>query len=267
MKRSPAVAGTFYPANPDNLERLVRELTPQDHKPIRAVGAVSPHAGFIYSGSVAGMVYASIEIPDTVIVIGPNHTGYGSRAGIIPGGTFAMPGFTVDIDHELADAIMQNSTLLQDDFDSHAHEHSLEVQLPFIHYRNPAAKIVPLCVMGRGYDFVNSLGSTIAKAISDSGKRALIVASSDMTHYEPQAVAQKKDNLSIQKILDLDAAGLLKVTEEEDISMCGVVPTAIMLISARQLGAQKAKLIDYRTSGQVTHEYDEVVGYASIAVY
>jgi AmmeMemoRadiSam system protein B len=267
MERKPAVAGTFYPANAASLERLVKEFSVPEEKRVKARGIVSPHAGYIYSGSVAGRVYASVEIPEAVIVIGPNHTGSGSKAGIISEGVFSMPGFTMEIDHELAASIMQNSDMIEEDSDSHAHEHSLEVQLPFIHYHNPSARFVPICVMGRGYDFVSSLGNALAKSIKDSGKDVLIVASSDMTHYESNEIARKKDNLAIEKVTSLDPLGLMKITIERDISMCGVIPVAIMLISAKQLGAKKAKLIDYKTSGEVTNDYDEVVGYAGIMVY
>lgn len=267
MKRQPAVAGSFYPANPAILERLVKELAPHDQKPVKAMGAISPHAGYMYSGSVAGKVYSSIIIPSTVIVIGPNHTGYGSRGGILSSGTFSMPGFDMNIDHELAVALMKNTDFLNDDFDSHAQEHSLEVQLPFIHHYNPSAMIVPLCVMGRDYDFVSSIGNAIAKAIKETGRETLIIASSDMTHYESQDIAKIKDTLAIERILEFDVPGLLRVTAEKDISMCGVIPAAIMLFSAKKLGAKKAKLVDYKTSGQVTHDYDEVVGYAGIVVF
>ena len=267
MKRTPAVAGTFYPANAASLGRLVEEFSLPEQKRIKAKGIVSPHAGYIYSGSVAGKVYSSVEVPGTVIVIGPNHTGYGSKAGILPEGVFSMPGFSMEIDHELAASIMKNSDVIEEDSDSHMHEHSLEVQLPFIHYHNPTAKIVPLCVMGRGYDFVSSLGNALAKSIRDYGKDVLIVASSDMTHYESQQIAREKDNLAIEKVIGLDPFGLMKITVERDISMCGVIPVAIMLISAKQLGAKKAKLVDYKTSGEVTNDYDEVVGYAGIMVY
>ncbi len=267
MKRIPAVAGSFYPANPSSLERFVREFSTQEEKPIKAIAAVSPHAGYIYSGSVAGKVYSSIKVPSTVIIIGPNHTGYGTKAGIISSGTFSMPGFDMEIDRKLAAAIMQNTDLISEDSDSHAHEHSLEVQLPFIHYHNPSAMIVPICVMGRGYDFISSIGNAIAKAINDSGKDVLIVASSDMTHYESDDIARKKDKMAIEKISEFDPPGLLRVTMEKNISMCGVIPAAIMLISAKQLGAKNAKLIDYKTSGEVTHDMDEVVGYAGIVLY
>jgi AmmeMemoRadiSam system protein B len=267
MIRTPAVAGTFYPANPASLDRLLRDFSTPEEKPVKAIGVVSPHAGYIYSGSVAGKVYSSVKIPKTVIVIGPNHTGYGSKAGILSEGSFGMPGFDMEIDHELAESILQNSDLIQDDYDSHAHEHSLEVQLPFIHFHNPSARFVPICVMGRGYDFVSSIGNALAKAIKDTGKDVLIVASSDMTHYESNDIARKKDNLAIEKVVGLDPLGLMKITVEHDISMCGVIPVAIMLISAKQLGAKKAKLIDYKTSGEVTNDYDEVVGYAGIMVY
>ncbi len=268
MKRTPAAAGSFYPANSAALEKLVKELTPSYGGSLtKAVGIVAPHAGYMYSGSVAGKVYAAITIPATVIVIGPNHTGYGARAGIISDGTFSMPGFEIEIDEELAKAIVNNTNIITEDYDSHIQEHSLEVQLPFIHYRNPSAMLVPISVMGRNYDFASSIGSAIAKAIKETNKDVLVIASSDMTHYEADETARKKDKLAIEKLIELDAAGLLKVTAEHDISMCGVIPAAIMLTIAQKLGAENAKLIDYKTSGEVTHDYDEVVGYAGIVVY
>lgn len=266
MKRTPAVAGTFYPAHAATLEKMVGELSPPGQKRLQAIGVVSPHAGYIYSGSVAGKVFASVRVPDTVIVIGPNHTGYGGRASILSGGTFTMPGFDMDIDHDLSASILKNSDIIEEDAAAHIHEHSLEVQLPFIHYHNPSAVIVPLCIMGRGFDFVSAVGSTLAKSIRDSGKQVLIVASSDMTHYETDERARKKDALAIEKVIGLDPQGLLKVTAEHDISMCGVIPVAIMLVCAQKLGAAKGKLIEYRTSGEVTKDFEEVVGYAGIVV-
>lgn len=267
MKRTPAVAGTFYPAHAATLERLVGELSsPSGQQRIHAIGVVSPHAGYIYSGSVAGKVFARVRVPDTVVVIGPNHTGYGGRASIVADGTFAMPGFDMKIDRELAAALLENSDIIEEDPSAHKHEHSLEVQLPFIRFHNPAASIVPLCIMGRGFDFVSAVGNALAKSIRDAGRQVLIVASSDMTHYEPDAHARKKDALAIGMVTGLDPRGLLKVTAEHDISMCGVVPVAIMLVSALKLGATKAELVDYATSGEVTKDFDEVVGYAGIVV-
>lgn len=267
MKRNAAVAGTFYPANPSTLEKLIKEFSAPSEKKIKAFGVVSPHAGYIYSGSVAGKVYARIEIPDTVIVLGPNHTGYGSKAGIISEGSFYLPGFNMAINQQVAQLIKKNSNIIEEDIESHTYEHSLEVQLPFIHYHNPSAQLVPICIMGRGYDFVNSIGNSIAKAIKEYGKDVLIVASSDMTHYESDTITRKKDNLAIQMVLNLDPLGLIKITNEKNITMCGVIPTAIMLTASKQLGAKKAELVDYKTSGEVTNDYDEVVGYAGLIVY
>ncbi len=266
MKRTAAVAGAFYPANAPSLEKLVKQYTIADKESVKAIGVVSPHAGYVYSGSVAGRVYASIRIPSDVIIIGPNHTGYGSRAGIISEGVFDMPGFGMEIDTELASLIMNNTGIVTEDHEAHAAEHSLEVQLPFIHFKNPETKIVPICVMGRGFDFVRSIGEAIAAAVKSSKKDVLIVASSDMTHYEPDAIARKKDRLAIDKVLSLDPKGLLQVTSEHDITMCGVIPAAIMLVSAKLLGAKEAKLVDYKTSGDVTKDFEEVVGYAGIII-
>lgn len=267
VTRQPAVAGQFYPSSKAALESEVKKFLATGASPKKVIGLVAPHAGYIYSGAVAGAVYASAVVPERCIVISPNHTGRGAYAAMMSEGTWVVPTGELEIDSALAKKLLSNCRELEEDVSAHLSEHSLEVQLPFLMARQPRLKFVPLTVSHLRYDVCKKIGDAIAKTIKESGEDILIVASSDMNHYESQGVTEKKDRLAIDKVLSLDPEGLLMTCGENRITMCGVVPTAIMLSAAKALGAKTATLVQHATSGDTSGDYEAVVGYAGIIVY
>jgi len=262
--RKPAVAGQFYPGKEDALRKSIEQTLVNVSKKIKAIGVVSPHAGYMYSGKVAGELYSSIEIPETIILIGPNHTGSGAEYSIMSEGKWWTPFGEVEIETDLAKKILGHSNIIEDDSDAHKFEHSIEVQIPFLQYFRKDIKIVPI-VIG-GIDFYN-VGQAIAKSLSDYKKDFLIVASSDMTHYEPHEIARKKDKFAIDAILKLNEKEMLEKIRSYDITMCGYGPVSVMLIASKILGAKGAKLIRYMTSGDSSGDYSAVVGYAGLTVF
>lgn len=266
MKRNAVVAGQFYPLRASAIEKQVLGFIEKAGKKTDAIGVVSPHAGYVYSGAVAGSVYSRIELKPTYIILGPNHTGRGKPYSIMSEGTWAMPQGEVQIDSELASSLLQKSEFLEEDFLAHAYEHSIEVQLPFLQYFKQAFKFVPIIVSYAQGHMYQSLGREIAKAIKDSKKDVLIIASSDMTHYEAEEDARSKDMKAIEAILKLDEEELIRRVDKFDISMCGYAPVAVMLAAAKELGAKTAELTKYQTSGDVSGDRSSVVGYAGVIV-
>ncbi len=265
--RQPVVAGQFYPGTERALRKSIEQLVVKKGDKLKAVGVVSPHAGYMYSGPVAGMVFSSVAVPETVVILGPNHTGAGLPYALYPAGSWQTPMGEAAIEETLAGKIREHSNLVAEDARAHRYEHSLEVQVPFLQYFQPRVKIVPLVIGGDNWDDYLDLGKAIAESVKSYKKDVLLVASSDMTHYEPQADAERKDKFVIEAILKLQPQEMLKRVASEDVTMCGYAPTAIMLIAAKQLEAQKAGLIKYTTSGDATGDYSSVVGYAGLAVY
>lgn len=266
MAREPVVAGQFYPAGRKDLLHALEGMLTEGPDKVDAIGVVSPHAGYMYSGKVAGDVYSRLQPKDTYIIISPNHTG--------SGGPFAVsleqwdtPLGRVDIDAGMADSIISGTSLVREDPKAHAFEHSIEVQLPFIQIVSPDARIVPLTVRGGSRAEYAEVAGAIVNAVKGSPGNVLIVASSDMTHYESRSSAREKDMKAIRHVLDIDPEGLLDVVELCNISMCGYIPTAIMLMCARELGATGTDLVKYTDSGEVTGNTEQVVGYAGIIVY
>ena len=267
LNREPAVAGRFFPGNSEELEQTVAGYLISETEPQSAIGAVMPHAGYIYSGPIAGQTAASLIIPRTVIILGPNHTGMGPAVSVFPGGSWRMPFGDVAVNSALVEQILQRCELAHPDQLAHLREHSIEVQLPFLRYaRGTELDFVPITVSRLGKDECRMIGKAIADVINDREDEILLVASSDMTHYETHASAKAKDSEAISKILDLDPDGLMDVVASRDISMCGIFPTAIMLHAAMALGATSARLVRYGTSGEVSGDYEKVVGYAGIIV-
>ncbi len=263
MIRKARVAGQFYPEDPAGLLKSVKQsLTGGVEE--KAIAIVAPHAGYIYSGGVAGAIYSSVTVPDTMVLIGPNHTGLGKMASIMTEGQWETPLGNVAINGELAAAILGSTGLFSDDTSAHLMEHSLEVQLPFIYCRNKRASIVPITVMHGNFKECEEMGKGIARAITEYGKDVLIVASSDMNHYESDRITREKDRLAIDRALSLDAKGLLQVASSKGITMCGVIPAAISIIAAKALGAREARLVKYATSGEASGDFEQVVGYAGI---
>ena len=266
--RSPAVAGQFYPDNPQKLESQVRSYLVEPEATVGVIGAVMPHAGSIYSGAVAGETASHLDVPGRVIVLGPNHTGLGPAVSVFPAGSWTFPFGEIPVDRDLASKIIEATGLAEADEIAHVREHSIEVQLPFLHYRRGEDfAFVPMTLSMINTDKCRRIGEGLADVILDSDDDILMVASSDMTHYESHDSAKAKDSEAIDRILDLDPVGLLDTVSSLRISMCGVIPTAVMLFAANALGAAKARLIRYTTSGEISGDYDHVVGYAGVVVY
>ncbi len=266
MIRSPAVAGQFYPGRPRELEEEVRRLTRDAPRKLHARGVIVPHAGYVYSGGVAGEVFSSIEIPERHVIFCPNHTGLGAAAAIATKGSWRMPWGDVAIDEELAGRLLLACPILSEDASAHSREHSLEVQLPFLHRFREDFRFVPVALGHLSLASCRSLGEAVAALLKDDPSPPLLIASSDMTHYESDATARKKDEKAIQRILAIDPEGLYRTVRSEHITMCGVIPATVLLFAALSLGAKEARLIKYATSGEVSGDYGQVVGYAGLAI-
>lgn len=266
MKRKPAVANAFYYGSPARLKDQVAALVDEHQERKEAMGVVSPHAGFMYSGSVAGAVYSRVKLPGTLILLGPNHTGYGAAASIMAEGSWEMPFGAVEMDSALANRLLRLSPSLREDYSAHTMEHSLEVQLPFVQHFSTDFKIVPIVLMRMSLEECEKLGSSIAEAVREAGEKILIVASTDMTHYESHEAAREKDMKAIARILALDHRGLYETVSREGITMCGYVPATVMLAACKELGATESLLVRYQTSGDVSGDYGSVVGYAGLII-
>jgi hypothetical protein len=269
--RAPAVAGRFYPGRAEELLRDVREYTSPVEIPvgtgrIAAIGCVAPHAGYIYSGGVAGAVYSRLEIPERCVILCPNHTGKGLPLAVMANTTWQTPLGDVAADADLGARLLRRFPALQEDSAAHRTEHAIEVQLPFLQAQQPELNIVPIVIGTSDFDVLRGLGEALADAIGDREEKVLIVASSDMNHYESDAITRVKDHKAIERVLAMDARGLWEVVMSEDISMCGFGPTIVMLTAAKLLGATSATLVKYATSGDVSGDYESVVGYAGIIV-
>jgi AmmeMemoRadiSam system protein B len=220
----------------------------------------------MYSGPVAGAVYSRVQIPDTLLLVGPNHTGLGPPLSIYAEGSWNMPNGRVAIDRRLAADLLARCPQAESDTEAHQSEHCLEVQLPFLQQLRPAVAIVPVIMMSTELAVCRALGEAMAAAVLEAPRPILIIASTDMSHYEPDAVARRKDQWAIDEILALNPAGLHRVTREKRISMCGFAPTVATLFAALRLGARRAKLVKYMTSGETSGDYDRVVGYAGLLI-
>lgn len=267
MERHPAVAGQFYTGSAEGLKRELAALIPATEDKRRVTGIMAPHAGYVYSGAVAGKLYAAIEIPSRVLIIGPNHHGAGAPAALYPAGEWHTPLGPVPIDARLNDLLHRHVPFIQPDTLAHRQEHSLEVQLPFLRLLRPDLSIAALCLGQGDYAAVRQIGEGIAAALRPFGDDVLIVASSDMTHYESSESARSKDKLALERVVALDAEGLLDICRTERITMCGVVPAAVMLVAAKELGATRAELVAYATSGDVSGDHRRVVGYAAVTIH
>jgi AmmeMemoRadiSam system protein B len=264
--RHPAVAGRFYSRNPGTLLADLHSYISPRQETISALGCVVPHAGYIYSGRVAGAVYARLNIPRQCFLLCPNHTGMGPPLSIMSAGAWETPLGSVPIDSALANKIKQRCSLLSEDVEAHRAEHGAEVQLPFLQALRPDFTFVPIALGTAQFELLENLGQAMAEVLAAQNDRVLMIASSDMNHYESDPVTRIKDHKAIEPILALDARGLFDVVMKENISMCGFGPAVAMLTAARQLGATAAELVQYATSGDVCGDHDTVVGYAGIVV-
>jgi len=267
--RRPIVAGQFYPSDPPALKKQIDSFVDPNTQKINALGCMLPHAGYMYSGRVAAETLSSLYVKDNVLLLGPNHTGSGSQLAIITSGSWETPLGASRINSRLAKKILSGSDYLQEDYLAHAHEHSLEVELPLLQYFNKKAEIIPIAFMTDDIDTLKKVGKEIARVIleQDMKDNLLTVVSSDMTHYEARETAKEKDSYAIKAILNLDEEALVKNIRKYRISMCGFTPAVVMISMLKDLGAKGAKLIKYATSGDVTGDNDSVVGYAGIVVY
>ena len=262
--RHPTVAGRFYSADPGQLRTEVESfLVPGEKAP--AIGCVVPHAGYMYSGHVAGAVFSRLAIPPSVLLLCPNHTGRGQALAINSAGAWQTPLGEIPIDSDLAVLLKAQFPLLAEDAEAHRHEHSGEVELPFLQVLRPGLQFVPVAVGTGNLEVLEDLGRAIAQVLAIRGN-VLMVASSDMNHYEDDAITRIKDRKAIDQILALNPAGLHHVVRKENISMCGFAPAVVMLTAARELAAKSAALVKYATSGDILGERDRVVGYAGIIV-
>ena len=268
MIRQPAVAGMFYPGQEQalhaELHACMGDAPASGRSP--AYGVIVPHAGYRYSGRIAGETLAKVRVPSRVILLGPNHHGLGAPAALFAEGRWRTPLGDVAVDAALASHLLESCPGLASDPQAHLHEHSLEVLLPFLQCVNPAAQIVPIC-FGRmkGQELI-TLGKTLQLALKALGEDVLIVASTDMSHYIAAALAARRDHLAIERMLALDPEGLLATVAAHDISMCGVYAVTVLLAAARQRGGVAATLIRYGHSGEVTGDLDQVVGYAGLVL-
>jgi len=268
MLRQPAVANQFYPGVARQLTAVIHTLAqpvPEAEK-ITALAVVSPHAGYIYSGRTAAETYARVRVPENIVILGPNHHGLGGPLSIISAGAWAMPLGTVPINPELSELIKSHVPLAREDAAAQRQEHSLEVQLPFLQMARPEITLSPLMVAQLDFASCRAIGQGLARAIKAFGQPVLMVASTDMTHYQPRAVASRQDHLALARVTALDPEGLYRTVVEQRISMCGFIPTTITLIAALELGATKAELVSYSDSGETSGDTDRVVGYAGLVI-
>lgn len=267
MIRQPVVAGTFYPSDAATLRVQIEGFIDKGCKKEKVLGIVSPHAGYMYSGKVAGAVFSHSIIPETALILAPNHSGYGPPYSVWPDGSWRTPLGEVAIDVELVQELLSECDLLKKDRDAHKAEHSAEVMVPFLQYFNPRIKLVVIVTSSSNLNELKTIGIGISSALRRLRPDALVIASSDMTHYESQQSANKKDKMAINEILALNEDGLYnKVVLEMNISMCGVFPVILMLVCSKERGAKAGELVLYKTSGDTTGDYDQVVGYAGIII-
>ena len=268
MIRPPAVAGRFYPSEPQELARQISEFAPPVASAGKTLarGCVVPHAGYMYSGHVAGAVYSLLEIPARCILLGPRHYPRGEEMAILPQGSWRTPCGDAPVDADLAAELMQACPRLREDAVAHEREHSLEVQIPFLQRLVPDFRFVPVVLGADRYPLLEELGHAVAKVVAAQSERVLVIASTDMNHYESDGITRAKDGRAIERILALDPRGLYDTVRGEGITMCGYAATTAMLVAMRDLGAESAELVRYATSGDITDEREEVVGYAGLIV-
>lgn len=265
--REPAVAGAFYPGTAGELDRRVGELTPVSEDRHELLGCIAPHAGYVYSGGVAGTLFGHLEVPRRVIVLGPNHTGVGAVIAVAPHDAWRTPAGDRPLDEELTRKIVTEVAGAESDTEAHWREHSLEVQLPFLRVRQPELRFAAICLGRLSLEHCLEMGRSLAAIVSELGEPVGLVASSDMSHYVSEENARRLDHLAIKAALARDPAALYETVRHHGITMCGVVPATVVLEAANRLGATGAHLVAYATSGDVSGDRSSVVGYAGICVH
>lgn len=264
--RPPAVAGAFYPADRRALESEVRRCLgpPRDRRPV--LGAIVPHAGYVYSGGVAGAVYARIEIPARVVILCPNHTGLGAAASFDPHDSWTTPLGPARVDADLRERLLARCPSGVRDAAAHRREHSLEVQLPFLQLLRSDFSFVPVCLGAVSLPLCREIGEACAAVFLEIGEPALLLASSDMNHYESRKIGNTKNAKAIARIEALDPEGLFHTVLAEEISMCGVLPATALLFAARARSGRRAAVVALADSGEETGDTSSVVGYAGVIV-
>ena len=266
MDRNPVVAGRFYPGTKQAWETEVRSYLPLASSPSKALLAMLPHAGYAYSGAVAGKTLSEVIPTETVLLLGPNHTGLGRPLALWPDGRWLLPGAHLDVDRKLAGHILDAAPAIQADHQAHLQEHSLEVLLPFLWAVQPQSKIVPLAVTEPRLEVLLDTAQKLAEVLAKWPNPVLILVSSDMSHFISAQRAKELDGLALQAALERAPEKLYATVRDERISMCGMLPMALGLAVANALGATQARLIAYSTSGDVTGDFSQVVGYAGVVV-
>jgi AmmeMemoRadiSam system protein B len=264
MIRNPTVAGYFYPSSPAELKMMLAKYINKTAPKEEAVGLLMPHAGYQYSGAVAGAAISRVSFKDTFIIIGPSHSGLGKPYSVMPEGTWKTPLGEVEVDAGLARKIIELSDYAEEDYAAHADEHAVEVQIPFLQYIKPDVQIVPIILAGTSADIYKEIGHAIARAIKELHRGTVILASGDMTHYEPQESAQEKDMKAVEAMLALDEDELTRRYKNLRMTMCAHGPLVTLIAAAKELGANSAELIKYQNSGDATGDYSAVVGYAGV---
>ena len=266
MLRLPAVAGQFYPGNPRELAAAIENYARQE--PVQAKERVRaclvPHAGYTYSGAVAGAVFSRIALTRKILLLGVRHYPRGEALAILSEGVWRTPLGDAPVDSVLAQRLREECPALREDNEAHSGEHSLEVELPFLQVLDPGFSFVPVAVGTLRPQELKELGEGIARVLAESPEEILIVTSSDMNHYEDDETTRHKDQIAIDRMLQLDPAGLYEVCRDKRISMCGLGPAVAMLTAMHHLGAKTAQLVRYGTSGDVSGDRGAVVGYAGM---
>jgi AmmeMemoRadiSam system protein B len=265
--REPAVAGAFYPGSESELQNQLQGLVSVQEMRHQLLACIAPHAGYIYSGSVAGTLFGHLDVPRRVVILGPNHTGMGGAMAVASHPKWRTPLGDVAVDLEFSRMLIESHQPAAFDDIAHRQEHSLEVQLPLLLARQPELQFVPICLGHLSLDDCLELGLSIARLISGIGKTVGIVASSDMSHYLPDGEARTQDRMAIDAALARDPEALYKTVRSNGITMCGVVPATVALAAANQLGASDAHLVAYATSGDVSGDRSAVVGYAGMCIH
>ena len=265
MLRLPAVAGRFYPSDPKELTSLVREYSqPDAQQTLSARACLVPHAGYMYSGHVTGAVFRRLALPPKIIVLGVRHYPRGEPVAILSSGAWRTPLGDASIDEGLAAELRRECALLREDSVAHSAEHSLEVQVPFLQVLAPEFSFVPVALGTVQFESLVIVGEGIARVLGNATEGPLLLTTSDLNHYEDDSTTRIKDRKAIDRLLALDARGLYDTCRNEDISMCGLGPAVAMLTALNALGAKKAELVKYATSGDVSGDRSEVVGYAGM---
>ena len=268
------MSGRFYPANPVELKATVVSLLQDARQAVGpsarpAVGVIAPHAGYVYSGPTAAAVFARVTLPDLIIIVAPNHTGVCRAPGgasLWEAGAFRTPLGDVPVDAPCAARVAAASSLVAVDHEAHRGEHAIEVLLPFVQVLRPDARIVPLVLAWDTWDEARDLGEALARVVREAGEPVLLLASSDLNHYEPASVSEQKDARALEAVTALDGAELLTRCRRERITMCGRAPVAVVLAAARRLGATRAEVVDYRHSGWASGDNSQVVGYGGVVI-